>query len=133
MLNVLNCPRCGKIYAKNFRELCLTCIKLTDEECDRCNKYLRENKIATIEELSKATNVETGQIIRFIRENRISIAKNPNIHYACESCATSIREGNLCSACRQRFLKSLNNPNPTPQQENNNRNEITYKNKHNKN
>jgi flagellar operon protein (TIGR03826 family) len=135
-MNIMNCPRCGKIYAQNMRNLCVACIKLSDEECDRCNKYLKENRTAVIEELSKATDVETAQIMRFIREGRISIAKNPNISFSCESCGTAIREGNLCASCRKRFVNSFNEMKQTQaqqlQQQVNN-DQSTYKTRQDKN
>jgi flagellar operon protein (TIGR03826 family) len=106
-LNLLNCPRCDKVYVKNNRNLCPVCIKIYDEECERCNKYLREHRLITIEELGKATNVEVAQIVRFIRDKRISIASTPNIRYGCETCGTPIREGNLCTPCRSRFNRDL--------------------------
>jgi flagellar operon protein (TIGR03826 family) len=106
-VNLANCPRCGKIFAPTIRNLCPACIKLSDQECDRCNKFLKENRTATIEELSKETGVQTIQIVQFIREGRISIAKNPNIKFSCETCGASIREGNLCTACRNRLFNSF--------------------------
>jgi flagellar operon protein (TIGR03826 family) len=108
MLNILNCPRCGKVYAKNQRNMCPACIKISDEECERCTKYLRENKTVSIKELSEATKVEINQIGRFIREKRLSIATSPNIHYACETCGGPIRDGNICRACRNRFNSDIN-------------------------
>ncbi len=109
MLNILNCPRCGKIYAKNLRNLCLSCVKILDEECNRCNQYLREHKMSTIAELSKGTGVDEAQIIKFIREKRISIVGALNINYGCELCNASIREGNLCTSCRARMTQDMSN------------------------
>lgn len=107
MTNLLNCPRCGKVYAKNIRNMCVACIKISDAELAKCNKYLKENRLVTIEELSKGTDVESLQIVRFIRDKRLSIAGAPNIKYGCEVCNESIRDGNLCAACRKKFTNNL--------------------------
>ncbi|MCR2806740.1 TIGR03826 family flagellar region protein [Paenibacillus soyae] len=104
-MNVDNCPRCGKIFAKNFRDVCPACMKDIDREYQLCADYLRENKGAIIHELSDATGVAIRQITKFIREGRISIVNAPNMSFPCESCGTLIRENHLCEDCRSRLTK----------------------------
>jgi len=103
----MNCPRCGKICANNFRNMCPDCIKIVDAECDRCFKYLKENKLVTLDELSKATEVSTAQIIKFIREGRIIIKNNPNMAIKCEMCGSSIKEGTICKTCKEKINKEV--------------------------
>ena len=104
-MNVENCPRCGKIFAKNFRDVCPACMREIDKEYQLCAEYLRENKGAIIHELSDATGVSIRQITKFIREGRISIMNAPNMSFPCESCGTLIRENHLCEDCRTRLTK----------------------------
>ncbi len=106
-LNLGNCPRCGKLFANNFRDICPACIKEIEEEYERCLKYLREEKTATIQEVHEATGVSIKQITKFIKEGRISVANNPNMMYPCEVCGTMIREGNMCDSCRARLTRDL--------------------------
>lgn len=108
-MNVDNCPRCGKIYVKNFRDACPSCIKDLEQQYEKCVKYLRESRKATIIELSEATEVSVKQITKFIREGRISIASLPNMGYPCEVCGTMIRENAMCGSCRQRLAKDVSN------------------------
>jgi len=103
-----NCPRCGKLFAKNFREVCPACIKIIDQEYQVCADYLRKNKGATINVLSDETGVTIKQITKFIREGRISLVGAPNMSYPCEACGTLIREGNLCLDCKTRLLSDVN-------------------------
>jgi len=103
-----NCPRCGKLFAKNFREICPACIKDVDREYSDCAEYLRKNRGATIYELSEATEVSIKQITKFIREGRISIIGMPNLGYPCEVCGTIIRDSNLCNTCRSRLHRDIN-------------------------
>lgn len=56
-MNLGNCPRCGKLYALNFRDVCSNCIKEIEKEYQICVDYLRENKGTNIQELSDATEV----------------------------------------------------------------------------
>lgn len=102
-----NCPRCGKVFARNFRDICPACIKEVDQEYSRCAEYLRQHKGATIHELSEATSVSIKQITKFIKEGRISLVGAPNMGYPCEVCGFIIREGNICGSCRSRLQKDL--------------------------
>jgi flagellar operon protein TIGR03826 len=104
-MNLDNCPRCGKLFAKNFRDVCPVCIREIDKEYELCANYLREHKGAIISELSDQTGVSIKQITKFIREGRISMMNAPNLSYPCESCGVLIRENHLCDACRTRLTK----------------------------
>ncbi|UVI29900.1 TIGR03826 family flagellar region protein [Paenibacillus spongiae] len=103
-----NCPKCGKLFAKNFREICPACIKEVDAQYMICADYLRKNRGSTIHELSEATEVSVPQITKFIREGRISLIGAPNLGYPCEVCGTLIRENNMCANCRARLLQDVN-------------------------
>lgn len=104
-MNLDNCPRCGKLFAKNFRDVCPTCMRDIDKEYELCANYLREYKGSIITEVADATGVSIKQITKFIREGRISIMNAPNMSYPCESCGTLIRDHHLCDTCRQRIEK----------------------------
>jgi flagellar operon protein (TIGR03826 family) len=108
-LNVANCPRCGKLYAKNARDLCPACVKEIDLQYDKCLKYLRDNRGCTMQELSDATETPVQQIMRFIREGRINIKNSPNMSYPCEVCGTPIQDQLMCDPCRQRLAKDVSN------------------------
>lgn len=104
-INLGNCPRCGKVFAKGLHDVCPACVKEIEEQYERCFEYLKENKNVTIYELSEATDVPVRQITRFIREGRISLAHAPNMSYPCESCGSLIREGTICENCRKRLSR----------------------------
>lgn len=107
-LNVANCPRCGRVFAKGINEVCRSCMKVIEKEYERCAQYLRENKGCNIHELSEETEVSIRQITKFIREGRISLMDFPNMGFPCESCGVMIREGNLCGSCRSKLSKEIN-------------------------
>lgn len=102
-----NCPRCGRLFANSFRDICPSCIKEIEEEYEQCLKFLREEKLATIQEVSDGTGVSIRQITKFIKEGRISVANNPNMMYPCEVCGVLIRDGNMCDSCRTRLTRDL--------------------------
>lgn len=108
-LNVANCPKCGRVYARNALGLCPACVKEVELQYESVSKYLRDNRGCTINELSDATEVPIRQIIKFIRDGRVSIMDAPNMSYPCESCGTLIRESHLCDSCRQKLNKDYRN------------------------
>lgn len=132
-LKIDYCPRCGKIFAKGFRDICPACVKIVEEEYKRCVEYLRENKGANIQELSEATDVSIKQITKFIREGRISLQNAPNLMYPCEVCGILIREGVMCDRCRNRLKTDLKNAEEMEKRrkelEQQMREALTYKNK----
>lgn len=112
-LNVRNCPRCGKVFARTIHDVCPACIQKIEDDYQSCLKYLRENRGCTIRELSDETEVSIRQITKFIRESRISLMDAPNMSYPCESCGVLIREHNLCQECRSKLMKDMQNVRPT--------------------
>lgn len=105
-MNIDNCPRCGKVFVKGFRDVCPACVREIDKEYEKCATYLRENRGASITELSNETGVTIKQITKFIREGRISLMDAPNLSYPCESCGVLIQSNNLCDTCRTRLVNA---------------------------
>ncbi len=108
-MSLENCPRCGRLFAKNFRDVCPVCMRDIDKEYELCSQYLREHKGAIISELSEQTGVSIKQITKFVREGRISMVDAPNMSYPCESCGVLIRENHLCDSCRAKFMNATKN------------------------
>ncbi len=109
MNNLVYCPRCNKLFAKHFREVCNQCHQELEKDYERCIEYLRKNKGLTIQQLSEDTEISIKQITRWIREGRISLMDAPNLTYPCEVCGTLIRESNMCDACRGRLQRDVKN------------------------
>ncbi|QCT04574.1 Flagellar operon protein YvyF [Paenibacillus algicola] len=129
-MNLGNCPRCGKLYALNFKDMCSDCIKDIEAEYQRCADFLRETRGATIQEVSEAVDVTIRQITKFIREGRISIKDAPNLSYPCEVCGHLIRESNICESCRTRLTKELRGASADGMEhvsQQNQKNQATYK------
>ncbi|MCE5169298.1 flagellar protein [Paenibacillus profundus] len=107
-MELSNCPRCGRLFAKAFRDLCPACLKEIEQEYERCVAYLREKRQAAMQELSEETEVSVRQITQFIKEGRISVYQAPNLTYECELCGNPIREGHMCEVCRTRLIRDMN-------------------------
>lgn len=116
-LNIGNCPRCGRVFAKGIKDVCAACVKDIDQEYVDCSIYLRENKGASIHDVSEETGVTVKQITKFIREGRISLTDAPNLGFPCDTCGKHIREGNMCESCRTRFSKDVSRLNESQRRE----------------
>lgn len=107
VLNISNCPQCGRVFSIGIRDVCPACAKEIDEQYESCVAFLREERGASIYELHEATGVSISRITKFIREGRISLADAPNLGYPCDVCSTMIREGAMCDKCRRRFTEGI--------------------------
>lgn len=112
-MDLANCPRCGRLFSKNFRDVCQNCHQELEHDYERCVNYLRENKGLTIQQLSDDTELSIRQITRWIREGRISLFNAPNMSYPCESCGILIRDGHMCDSCRNRLQRDVKNASST--------------------
>ncbi|WP_245247221.1 MULTISPECIES: flagellar protein [unclassified Paenibacillus] len=107
MLKVANCPKCGKVFQKNVRNLCQDCMKTVDHGYDLCDGFLRSHPKATTDELHQVTGVTQTEIISFIKNNRLPVSIYPNLTYPCNSCSAPIRQQHLCSSCRIRIISDI--------------------------
>ncbi len=109
MQNILNCPRCGKIFARGLREVCQDCHKKEEEDFQVVYKYVRkkENRMASISEVEEATGVDKKFIHKYIKQGRLHLASLPNLSYPCEACGAMIREGRICSNCNSNIKTDL--------------------------
>lgn len=108
-MDLANCPRCGRLFSRQFRTICPNCVQKVEAEYDSCVAYLKENKGATINDVSDSTGVSIRQITQFIREGRISLINAPNLGYPCDSCGVPIREGAVCPNCQAKLKRDLVN------------------------
>ncbi|WP_096202422.1 TIGR03826 family flagellar region protein [Bacillus sp. FJAT-45350] len=109
MPNLENCPQCGGLFIKAFRNICEKCQKELDANFEKVYGFIRkkENRMASMEEVCSKTEVPEEQIYRFIKEGRLKLSHFPNLGYPCDSCGTMIREGRLCSSCQQQISQDL--------------------------
>lgn len=108
-MDLTNCPRCGKLFNKNFRDVCNNCHLELEKDYERCSDHLRMNRGMDIQQLSDEMEISIKQITKWIREGRISLLNAPNMSYPCESCGTLIRDSHLCDSCKKRLQRDVKN------------------------
>ncbi|WP_046174439.1 TIGR03826 family flagellar region protein [Domibacillus indicus] len=110
MNEIVNCPRCNELYAKNaFRDVCPKCSRSEEELYQKAYTFLRkrENRAATMERLVEVTGATEGMIHNWIRKGRLQPAQFPNLGYPCDRCGTIIQKGKLCASCVEEIEKGL--------------------------
>ena len=98
-MDVMNCPRCGKIFTRIKSPLCPSCEKLEEEIFQSLRDFIDEHQECTLSELSEGTNVSPKKILRYIREGRLEISKGMHGDVRCEVCNRPISQGRYCDAC----------------------------------
>jgi flagellar operon protein (TIGR03826 family) len=109
-MNLLNCPKCGKLFVQNAgQELCRECFLEEEEAFQKVNNFLRDrkNRMATMMDIIENTGVSQDLIIKFIRKGRIQVIHFPNLAYPCSRCGKLIRKGNLCEDCINELRNDL--------------------------
>ena len=108
-MELANCARCGSVFAKGIRDVCLACYREEEEAFQIVYKFLsvRKNRQATIIEIVEATDVDEDIIIKFIKDKRLRATEFPNLSYPCEKCGNPILEGKLCNTCRTNLIEEI--------------------------
>ncbi|WP_062050220.1 TIGR03826 family flagellar region protein [Bacillus sp. JCM 19034] len=109
MKDVMNCPKCGKIFVKAFRPICPNCYREEEAHYEKVSTFLRkkQNRMASVQEVHAKTDVPLELIHQFVREGRIMRSQFPNLGYPCESCGTTIQQGRVCNNCRDHISSGL--------------------------
>ncbi len=96
------CPKCGTIFQKNLRNLCVPCSTKMDSDLNLCLDRLWMRPNITSKELSEVTGVSLNELYTFIKSGRLSSSYR-NLTYPCESCGSETRSGRLCFSCHHVF------------------------------
>lgn len=107
-MDIRNCRICGKIYAYDGFDICLSCRRKEDEEFKKVKAYIYDNPNASIQEVSEGTGVSVKKILRFLREGKLELKdENINLILDCERCGAPIKTGRFCDKCKIELEREL--------------------------
>ncbi len=98
-MEVINCPRCGRVFTKINKSVCPACVKEDEETFERVRSYVKENPLCTMTELSEETKVSVKRITQYIRDGRLEITKAMAGAITCAVCGKPIITGRFCEKC----------------------------------
>ena len=98
-MDVMNCPRCGKMFKRMTASVCEDCIKLEEKEFDEVRKYLDENPNSTLAVVAEVTKTSSKRILKWIKEGRIEMTAGMHGELRCVQCNKPIKSGRFCDAC----------------------------------
>jgi flagellar operon protein (TIGR03826 family) len=108
-MNLKNCPKCGKLFAKKANyKLCPVCRDSEENDFEKVKDYLWDNPKASIEEVHNETGVDRDLIIKFVRDGRL-IAEGIEVNFdlECKRCGDPIAKGKYCASCQRDLLKGF--------------------------
>jgi flagellar operon protein (TIGR03826 family) len=108
-MQVINCPRCGKVFTQIKCSICPSCEKNEEETFQTLAKFIDENQECTLQDLAKETDVSPKRILRFVREGRLEISKGMRNDIRCEVCGCEIPKGRYCDNCRLKINQDISN------------------------
>jgi len=98
-MDMVNCPKCGRLFTKIKNQLCPACQKEDDEAFQAIRKFAEENENCTIGDLSQGTGVSEKRILRYIREGRLEVTSGMRGDVRCKMCNRPIAKGIYCDSC----------------------------------
>lgn len=107
MVPIANCKRCGRIFNRVRRDICMNCIQEEDKLIGVIRGYLKQHRDATIVNVMEDTGIEYATIVQMIREGRLLLRDNPNMTYPCERCENPTSSGRLCAKCAHELAQGL--------------------------
>lgn len=108
-LSIAHCPRCGRVFQKNLRNLCADCTNIEDRDFRSVEVTMLRSRFLNTEEAAQAANVPTEKIRGWIRSGKLRLADYPNLTDQCDLCKGPIRAGHICFSCSRRIKDDLAN------------------------
>jgi flagellar operon protein (TIGR03826 family) len=103
MMDLRNCPQCGKVFRYTARNLCPDCLTEEEKYFERVRDFLDENPGAKLDKVEEATGVSAEKILKWLREGRL-ISKGGVIPgLVCERCGAPVVSGRLCGKCSRQI------------------------------
>ena len=98
-MEMVNCPRCGKIFAKQYESICPKCLKEEEAIFEKVRDYVKENPDKTVHEVSEECEVTVKRIMQYIRDGRIEAGEGMHGEFTCSQCGKPIKAGRMCEKC----------------------------------
>ena len=106
-MQVVNCPRCGKVFTQIKSSVCPACEKNEEDTFKLLTEFIDENPECTLKDLASGTDVSPKRILRFIREGRLVISEGMRNDVRCEVCGCEISKGRYCDDCRLKINQDI--------------------------
>jgi flagellar operon protein (TIGR03826 family) len=106
-VEVVNCPRCGKVFTRIKNPICPACEKEEELIFQSVKEYIDEHSESTLSELSEGTGVSPKKILRYIREGRLEISSGMRGDVRCEVCGGPVSHGRYCDACKIKMNQNI--------------------------
>ncbi len=105
-MELVNCARCGKVFARVGKNICPDCLAEEEETFKKVREFIEENPGLTVHEVAEKCAVAPKKIYGFLKEGRLQRQKfnASETKWRCESCGAYITSGRLCQNC-QKILK----------------------------
>ena len=98
-MTAMNCPRCGKIFAKVRDPICSACVKEEEEIFEKVRLYVRDNPHKTIKEVCDECDVSTKRVLAYLKDGKLEASTGLQDESTCSKCGRPIRTGRMCEIC----------------------------------
>ena len=106
-MQVINCPRCRRLFNKTVSSVCPECVKVEEDQFESLKKFLEEHPMSNIHVTSEATGVSPKRILHYIREGRLVVPEGMIGDIRCKKCDEPVSSGNYCEPCSAKMANEL--------------------------
>ncbi len=102
-----NCPKCGRLFARQNRPICDTCYKKDEDMFEVTRLFIKENPSVDMDDIIDETGATKKQILRWVREGRLDLVLPESDSLTCSKCGRKILSGRVCKRCATKLQNSL--------------------------
>ncbi|MCL1988335.1 MAG: hypothetical protein FWG64_10260 [Firmicutes bacterium] len=106
-MQVVNCPRCKRLFHKVVSPLCPDCEKKEEEEFQELRRFVEEEEYTTMKDIAEFTGMPLKRILKYVREGRLQVRKGLDDALKCIQCGQPIDKGNFCKNCGDKILEEF--------------------------
>ncbi|MCL2202316.1 MAG: flagellar protein [Defluviitaleaceae bacterium] len=98
-MNVINCPRCGRMFSKDQHPICKECMKAEEEKFEEVRLFVKDNPHCSAQEVSEACEISVKRLMHYVREGKLEISQGMAELITCSKCGRPIKSGRMCERC----------------------------------
>ncbi|MCL2015142.1 MAG: hypothetical protein FWG68_02720 [Defluviitaleaceae bacterium] len=106
-MQVMNCPRCKRLFHKFIAPVCPECEKKEEEQFQELRSFVDEGEYTTMKDIAENTGIPLKRILKYIREGRLQVKQGLDDALKCIQCGQPVDKGNFCKSCGDKIMNEF--------------------------
>jgi ribosomal protein L32 len=106
MLEVANCPDCGKLYLRLAGRVCPQCQALRQQQLNNAIGLVKARPGLPLEEIGRLCGISENVLLEFAEEGTFR-RLDLSVVYPCRFCSGPITSGTICAKCHDELARHI--------------------------